>query len=325
MAERLADLTTRGFDRMFRLAARSRRLRAALARVPPSLRSATSVRISGALQRLRPPTDAEPISSNLGISRSLKVRLPADVEVGYLFGTPDLHRNERGALHLCRWLCRHAECFIDIGSYRGLFTFVVAGAPWRPPRIIFCEPEPNLYQEILHNVSANAIPGVVGLPFAVGAVSGRATFYVNRTDRTSSSLTTDFALKHDVFPIEVSQVPFRDLVAREGVSRALVKVDIEGAESMFLDGVVGAQQAICHLVIEILGPAIRDGFVARARRELGMHAYYVDEMRLIHSEDGSFEYVDGQFNWLFAREDPIDLQAALKGSGFTVCVGKVSI
>lgn len=305
-------------ETILRTVARSRRLREALALFPPSMKGASFLRIASALHRRRPGAESGSISSNLGISSRLRVELPGDADAVYTFGTPDLDRVERGALRLCRFLAQSCECFVDIGSHRGLFIFYVADAEKRPTRILFLEPETSLFQGITANLARNGIRGVVGFPLAVGDSTGPATFYVNHTDLHSSSLTTDFAAIHDIEPTTVEQITFQDLVVREGVRDALVKVDVEGAESAFLDGVRGAAQVIRYLVIEILGPAVSIGFPARAARELGMHAYYVDELRLNHSPEGRFSYVPDQLNWLFAREGPDLLRQRLAGSGFTV-------
>jgi hypothetical protein len=53
-------------------------------------------------------------------------------------------------------------------------------------------------------------------------------------------------------------------------------------------------------------------------REGGFHGYYINDYSLEHSLDGSFTYREPEYNWLFCREAPPELERTLAGSRFRI-------
>jgi len=283
-------------------------LRAA-GRLPPNLRSRTSLRVCSAVARLS-ATDGEVSSSNLGISRRLRCDVPASHAVAR-FGAPELYAGERGALDLARQLSRHSDAFVDIGAHTGIFSFYVrSNAPSEVP-VYFFEPDPVLFKRLAHNVAANSLPNCRGFNEAIGAVDGRAAFYRKTADSLSGSLLRDFSDQQEDAAIDVPVSTFACVAARLQLSHACVKVDIEGAEQAFLDGAGASLQHVSFLIMEVLGPAVRRGFVSELMRRTGLRAYYINDYVLEPSLDGSFTYCEPEYNWLFCRETPADLAALL--------------
>ena len=149
-------------------------------------------------------------------------------------------------------------------------------------------------------------------------LTGEVTFYLDHTDNSSSSLTPRFAARHEVETITVQAVRFDDFSRHEALSEVCVKVDIEGAEREFLEGVGEESDRIAYLVIEILGPAIDAGFVNAARKRLSMEAYYIADFRLEHSRHGEYRYRSPHYNWLFCRHSPGELRRLLVNTRFSV-------
>ena len=107
-------------------------------------------------------------------------------------------------------------------------------------------------------------------------------------------------------------------MGEHAINSTCVKVDVEGAEFRFLEGIGDAGNKIATLVVEVLGRALSDGFVKKAWSVLGMHAYYIGHRTLQHSPDGNFNYVPGEYNWLFCRASPEALRRRLAGTPFSV-------
>jgi hypothetical protein len=76
--------------------------------------------------------------------------------------------------------------------------------------------------------------------------------------------------------------------------------------------------SVASLVMEVLGPAAKSGFVRRMISEHGFQAYYINDFDLEHSLDGSFVYSAPQYNWLFCRHAPTVLRRLLAGTRFRV-------
>jgi FkbM family methyltransferase len=247
--------------------------------------------------------------------------MPAD-QVFALYGKPELYLGERASLELAARLSRSCDAFVDIGAHLGYFTFFVSARAGSNLPIYFFEPDPLLFARLDRNVRANRLDRVVGCNKAIGAIDGSATFYVNRTDSLSGSLTSQFAAAHEVVATEIAVERFSTVAARCDFHRACVKVDVEGAEAEFLDGAGEALSRVPYLIIEVLGPAHEQRFVQSVIARTGLHAYYINDYRLEHSTDGSFEYRAPEYNWLFCRETPEELAIRLGGGPFHVASGR---
>jgi FkbM family methyltransferase len=124
---------------------------------------------------------------------------------------------------------------LDLGAHIGLFSVLLARAVGPAGRVISFEPAPATAAVLRATVRCNRVGTVVSVREA--AVAGRRgevelfetgdecsnASSVVRTDRTSSS-------------VRVPATTLDDLVADEGLTVAVVKVDIEGAELDVLEG-----------------------------------------------------------------------------------------
>ena len=289
-----------------------------LALLPPALRVPFLVRVS---QLVIEHSDVDRfafLTTNLGISPRYRLRIGTDAPLPYFFGTPANSVGEVGALHLVRHLSERTDAFIDVGSYHGLYIFYLRH--WNPDGvpIHFFEPVPRLFEEIQGNVRACGLPRVSGRCAALGAAAGAADFYVDLSDSSSSSLHDHFTHIHHCEPSTVTVETLDSFVTQHTFKRITVKVDVENAEFDVLRGAVGSRDTIAYLVMEVLGPAARAGFVRAVHAELGLQSYYINGLQLEHSLDGSFRYQKSQYNWLFCREDPERLRDLLRRTPMTV-------
>jgi FkbM family methyltransferase len=284
---------------------------------PPAFKTPLICRV---LSRVIETTDLArlgTVSTNLGMSR-LRFEISGQAPANYFFGAPDSYAGEHGALLVASHLSQYCDAFIDIGANHGYFSFFVYGQMSQRIPIHYFEPDVELFAELSANVRRLALEQVYGHCCAIGASSGQATFYTDLSDRSSSSLTRGFATLHRVREAQVTVCTFDEFVVEHGVKNSCVKVDIECAEFDFLRGAVRARDAIRFLIIEVLGPAIDAGFVQQAKDQLGMHAYYINDLQLEHSPHGSFVYRPPQYNWLFCRESPDELRRVLRETRLSV-------
>jgi FkbM family methyltransferase len=283
--------------------------------LPPYLKGRIGARILA--QLVRGDESGGELLTNLGISGSYRVALRKTESVELLFGRPRHYAGERGSLRLAGVLARDCQAFVDVGSNLGYYVFYVRRQLPRVP-IYFFEPNGELFDRIVRNVRANRLEQVVGVKAAVGRSDGRANFYVDLTDHLSSSLTDYFTAAHES-RAELVDVITLDRFTREHDLRELcVKVDVENAEFDFIAGAEKALDRIRYLIMEVLGPAVEKGFVQSMITRHGFTAYYINDMRLEHSPDGSFHYRHPELNWLFCRGGPDVLEDRLRGSGIRV-------
>jgi FkbM family methyltransferase len=287
-----------------------------LALMPPPVRSGPLLRVITSMIDSADLKAIRSLTTNLGICRRYRLRLATDAPMVYFFGTPDLYAGERGALQLVRHLSRYGDAFVDVGSYHGYFVFYlrhfIADLP-----VYYFEPDADLYREIEENLQSAGVVRVHGRCAALGAERGQRRFYVDLSDRSSSSLHRYFANQHVLDERTVSGERFDAFVQEHGLRNLTVKVDVENGEVEFFRGAESAMESISFLIIEVLAPAVQSGFV-RAVQARGFQAYYVNDHRLEHSADGTFRYRAPQYNWLFCRLRPADLRSVLRDTPFVV-------
>jgi FkbM family methyltransferase len=289
----------------------------AVALAPPALKGPLACRV---LSRLIDADDLRrlgTIETNLGLATP-SVRISGRAIPQYFFGTPEHYPGERGALTLARCLSPRCDSFIDVGANYGYFVYYMGTALAGAMPLHYLEPVPALFDEIEANVRRLQLRDVHGHRLAISGKTGETKFYLNLSDTQSSSLTREFGALHQLEETVVQASTFDDFIETKSFRHACVKVDIENAERAFLEGIQRHHDRIEFLIIEVLGPAYRAGFINKARAQLGMNAYYIDDLTLRLSLDGSFEYHAPDYNWLFCRLSPKELRPLLAGTPLQV-------
>jgi len=260
---------------------------------------------------------ASNIVTNYGINQKLKVVLDLNNSNNclfphFIFGNPMLYYGERGALYLSQVLMNICDTFIDIGANYGYFTFFLH-YEYQNKKIIFFEPNHQLFKLITTTIKNNKILNVKGYEKAVGDITGKANFWINLDDNSKSSLTNLDSAESALKEIVIDSTRFDDFVKSEsGNFNYLVKVDIENGEFLFMRGAKESLKKLNYLIIEILGPAFKEEYVQIIIRDFGFHAYYINDFTLEHFAPGQFKGARCQYNWLFCRQSPDALRNLLK-------------
>jgi len=254
--------------------------------------------------------------TNLGIDKRLRIHV-SSADLTAVFGAPRFNIAERSSLELALALFRESDCFVDVGSYLGLYVFYLRARSRNPKPIYFFEPDPVHFRRIQVNLASNKIDAI-GLQAAMAARSGQAMFYQNKYHDMSGSLVRENWVGDIVEPIEVTTMSFGDLVVEQNLKNVCLKVDVEGGEEEFWEGAKGALESVNSMIIEMLEPAIHKKLIQRIVKHSGYHAYYINDYTLQHSISGEFTYVHPFYNWLFCRESPADLVRRLAGTNFQV-------
>jgi hypothetical protein len=113
------------------------------------------------------------------------------------------------------------------------------------------------------------------------------------------SLGSHFQEEHSTQAETVETIRLADYIAVEEISRALVKVDVEGTGAQAWSGLADRFHSVSYLVIEMLAPEIEDQLPARILRQTEWHAYYIRDFELVESRNGKYAYVEPFWNWLF--------------------------
>jgi FkbM family methyltransferase len=139
--------------------------------------------------------------------------------------------------HLIRWArfyARPGTVVIDVGANIGFFSWYVATRT--PASVIAFEPEATNFVQLQHLVESRKLSRVVAECIALSNVNGRATLYLSDLAPTDHKLVNTRSSR----AVEVPTARLDDYLAGDGPCRklpvALVKIDVQGAELMVLDG-----------------------------------------------------------------------------------------
>lgn len=147
-----------------------------------------------------------------------------------------------------------SDCFVDVGANVGSYTLLacaVAGA-----RGVCFEPVPQTYERLVLNLAVNRLQDRVGhFNQGLGDREGLLRF-------TTDENCMNHVLAPDETAEHVVEVPVVRLDAALSESPTMVKIDVEGFETMVLKG---AQETLAHdglhsLLIELNGSGERYGY-----------------------------------------------------------------
>ncbi len=144
--------------------------------------------------------------------------------------------------------------FVDVGANWGYYTLCAAYLVGRGGRVVGLEPDPRLYAVLSRNIARNGLQQASAVQVAAAATEG--TVQLAGYDESGgnfgvSRLVRDGAGR-DLF--EVRSVSLDQLLANRKLDAVdLVKLDIEGAEALALEGLRNslAERRVRRLLIEL--------------------------------------------------------------------------
>lgn len=139
------------------------------------------------------------------------------------------------AVRLSRRLIAPGSTVVDAGANVGMWLMGAARQAGSAGRVIAAEPAPENLTRLTRHLSMNDLDWVEVVPSALGAVDGIAQFYLPSNENSAlGSLRSRPGVGR---PISVSVRTLDGVLAERGVERVdFLKVDVEGAEGLVLDG-----------------------------------------------------------------------------------------
>jgi FkbM family methyltransferase len=170
--------------------------------------------------------------------------------------------------------------FVDAGAHIGVYT--VLGSD-RARRVVAFEPDPYNFAALRRNVKAAGCTNVEIRPEAVADRPGRAPFRAFRSTFSGSLLPREVD-EYREFEVEV--VCLDDVFAKADIERLVVKLDLEGAEPLALEGMEKILRRTDMLVLFVeLNPEALDTGRSSANSFIGglaqlpLKRAFVDESR----------------------------------------------
>ena len=155
------------------------------------------------------------------------------------------------------------DIFIDVGANIGYYTVLAAKRVGDTGRVYAIEASPTISRTLARNVAANTLSNVVLENVAVVAEAGPIPIYLHDTSNVGhSTVIASVAGQEHRLEATVEGLPLVDIVPADALRQArLVKIDVEGAEWLVLQGLKGALGTLpdrCEVLMEINARAVAE-------------------------------------------------------------------
>lgn len=284
------------------------------AKIPPLKRC-----ISGAVQRLAP--------DHIDIEEG---RVIFDKEDPVISGGLSLGKYEPETVALFRSKLREGMTVVDIGANLGYFTVIAARRAGPKGRVISYEPDPHNFALLKSNIEANGFRNVKAIPIALSDERGSRELFFGDNHCTHSF---DDKKRGGSYETVETDTLDHSLEALGSPKIDMIKMDIEGAEPIALDGMARtiASNPGLTMIFEFYPNAIKRlgysplGFLEKLRGfGFSLSAIDEDSMSLIGVSDlsafaGSFGEKDLSRNMIAAGQSPSTMPLAREQS-YTVPV-----
>ena len=125
--------------------------------------------------------------------------------------------------------------FMDIGANIGGYSLFVAAQAGPRARIVSIEPQPEVFERLICNISLNEFSNVKALNCAVADFDGEITLFLAQSNKGEASIriiNTDAGGQQ----IRVPSKTLLNIVQQENFERIdAMKLDVEGAEDLILE------------------------------------------------------------------------------------------
>lgn len=196
------------------------------------------------------------------------------VAAHFIGGTP----YEPQTLKLWCALARTASSVVNVGAHTGLFSLTAAGVRPEIPIIAF-EPNPDAYARLVVNATANGFKNIVAKRHAVADKKGHTTigWVVGRSDVLSPGGRLGGYNDVGSEKLVVQADTLNNLL--NGIdlgSRPLVKIDVEGVETLIFLGIANVLARLPDIILETFD-AEACQFIVEMTARLGYRYYLIDE------------------------------------------------
>jgi len=159
---------------------------------------------------------------------------------------------------LFRQSIRPDMAIVDVGANIGYYSLVAAKILNGTGKVIAFEPVPRSYQLLVKSIQQNQFKNIVSVQRALSDINSTRELFLDARNYGICSFSEKI-VPESTGPIAVETVTLDSYLKKLGVQRVdLLKVDVEGAEALVLEGARQALQQIRLIFMEFWPEAIRN-------------------------------------------------------------------
>jgi len=215
---------------------------------------------------------------------ALRLDLRESLQRDFYAGLHDRHE-----LRIVKRLLAGGGDFVDVGAHIGLYTVHAARLLRGSGRVLAFEPNAEARKQLEANVRLNECDNVIVSAKAASNAAGAARLAVPHSP--DPSFSTLGAASFDADSVAVETTTVDEEVERNGLSPALVKIDVQDHEVEVLEGMTRTLATRPALLCEV-GDGTRLAVVERLR---GWSAFRIGTRRLTRGLDDARGYVNALF------------------------------
>lgn len=207
-------------------------------------------------------------------------------------------------------ILKPGDTFIDAGANSGFFTLLASRCVGAHGRVLAFEPVPAMRNRLQMNLALNKTGNVDIHDVALSNTAGESLFHEGPPGHKGlSSLRT---LDKEAATFSVKTRPFDELVC-DSFTAKLIKVDVEGAEQLVIEGMMGLlTRQKPPLIVEITDSYLAEfGHSAKGLChklcDVGYQMYRIEDDGLLHMRPEDADTIP-QYNALFTCESPTTLR-----------------
>jgi FkbM family methyltransferase len=166
------------------------------------------------------------------------------------------------ARNMTRWaraVLPNGGTFLDVGAHAGYFSLLASHRVGASGRVFAVEPNPRTFATLQHHLTHNSVSNVLATMCGLADATGVLVLHMppSHLDYNATVLPRPEWTRAEV-PVRTLD----DCVKEWRIDRIdLMKIDVEGAEPLVLDGGADAlaRGVVRHAMIEINGPRLSEG------------------------------------------------------------------
>ena len=142
--------------------------------------------------------------------------------------------HELGTTNLLSNVVKEGMTALDIGAHIGYFTLILSKLVGERGRVISFEPEPRNFSLLRRNIKLNSCLNVTAVQKAVTNENGRVRLFLHPRGTGDHSIhPVHFEAQRS---LEVETVRLDSYLSRNGILVNFVKIDVQGAEPLVIEG-----------------------------------------------------------------------------------------